>query len=234
MNDQWTNRLSEYLDGTLALNETAALDAHLAGCAACRATLDELKRVVARARALEDRPPAADLWAGIAQRIGVSSGQPVVSLAERRAGGARRRLVFSVPQAMAAGVALMILSGGAAWLSLRPRATSTATTTPAFTQPAPGPGAGRTATWVPEGSRNYETAIQDLQQALDRGRGQLDSATVRKLEQSLATIDRAIAQAQAALAADTSDTYLYHHYTETMQRKLELLKRANAIVAARS
>ena len=80
--DTWTGRLSEYLDDTLAGSERAALDAHLAGCAACRATLDELRRVVARARGLEDRPPAADLWPGIAERIGVSA--EVVSLAARR------------------------------------------------------------------------------------------------------------------------------------------------------
>src|SRR5205809_5149458 len=69
MNDTWTERLSEYIDGTLPDAERAALEAHLAGCTACRTTLDELRRVVARARALDDRPPAADLWPAIAEQI---------------------------------------------------------------------------------------------------------------------------------------------------------------------
>src|SRR2546430_2987728 len=85
MSDTWTDRLSEYIDGTLPEAERTALEAHLAGCAACGTTLDELRRVVARARALDDRPPASDLWPAIAEQIGVSSGaHHVVSLAERR------------------------------------------------------------------------------------------------------------------------------------------------------
>src|SRR6266568_3296767 len=81
MNDQWTDRLSEYLDDDLSSAEVTALEAHLAACASCRATLDELRRVVARARALDDRPPATDLWPGIATGIGLAPGaHPVVSL----------------------------------------------------------------------------------------------------------------------------------------------------------
>ncbi|MGH7644281.1 MAG: anti-sigma factor family protein, partial [Gemmatimonadales bacterium] len=69
MTDQWTDRLSDYLDGHLATAERAALEVHLPDCAACRSTLAELRRVVMRARTLEDRPPAGDLWPGIATRI---------------------------------------------------------------------------------------------------------------------------------------------------------------------
>src|SRR3989441_2372570 len=66
MKDNWTDRLSEYADGTLGVGERDALEAHLVGCAACAATLEELRRVVARARALDDRAPAVDLWPKIA------------------------------------------------------------------------------------------------------------------------------------------------------------------------
>jgi len=59
MTDQWTDRLSEYLDGELLTGERTALEQHLLGCADCRATLAELRRVVARAQALDDTPPAA-------------------------------------------------------------------------------------------------------------------------------------------------------------------------------
>ncbi len=102
MSDQWTDRLSEYLDGDLAEPEQAALEAHLATCAACGDALAGLRRIVVRARALEDRPPSRDLWPGVATRIG--------------AGPVRRRLSFSVPQLLAAGIALAVLSGGGAWL----------------------------------------------------------------------------------------------------------------------
>src|SRR3989442_993370 len=108
--DNWTDRLSEYLDGTLAVGERAALEAHLVDCAACAATLEELRRVVARARALDDRAPGADLW----PKIAVGIGRATVPRA-------RRYFAFTVPQLIAASVALIILSGGATWL-LRSRA----------------------------------------------------------------------------------------------------------------
>ena len=94
MKDQWTDRLSEYLDGELAGSERTALEAHLASCGNCRATLEELRRVVGRARALDDRLPTAVLWPGIAQHIGV------VSLAARRA--RRQILKHGSPRARAA------------------------------------------------------------------------------------------------------------------------------------
>src|SRR5438552_3602760 len=118
--DNWTDRLSEYLDGTLAVGERAALEAHLVDCAACAATLEELRRVVARARALDDRAPGADLWPKIAVGIGRATAPP-----------ARRYFAFTVPQLIAASVALIILSGGTTWL-LRSRAV---TATPVATAP---------------------------------------------------------------------------------------------------
>src|SRR3989442_1052029 len=50
MKDTWTDRLSEYLDGTLAVGERAALEAHLAGCAVCAATLEELEGALVEGR----------------------------------------------------------------------------------------------------------------------------------------------------------------------------------------
>src|SRR5881296_4533989 len=98
MKDQWTDRLSEYLDDELAPSERTALEAHLAGCDGCRTTLDELRRVVTNARALDDRPPAADLWPAVAARIGLS--------ARSKQRAVVRRFSFTVPQLAAASVAL--------------------------------------------------------------------------------------------------------------------------------
>src|SRR5256714_3555974 len=104
MSDNWTNRLSEYLDGDLPASERPALQAHLQGCAECHATLEQLRRVVARAQRLDDRPPATDLWPAIARHVGV------VSLDARRA---RRRVSFTLPQLPAAAVAVAPLSARA-------------------------------------------------------------------------------------------------------------------------
>ena len=57
MSDRWIDRLSEYLDGELDGAEREQLEAHLAVCETCSATLVQLRRVVARAQSVEDRPP---------------------------------------------------------------------------------------------------------------------------------------------------------------------------------
>jgi hypothetical protein len=227
VSDTWTERLSEYIDGTLDEGERVALEAHLASCAACAATLDELRRVVGRARALDDRPPATDLWPGIATAIGLAPGAlPVTSLERPRA---RRRLSFTVPELAAAAIALAVLSGGAAWLSLRGGKPAPVAST--VTQgPAP-----MLVNAVSSGTDpRYAAAVADLERALAQGRGRLDTATVRVIEKNLSIIDRAIREAQSALAADPGNAYLNLHLAEQMRRKLELLRTANALAAARS
>src|SRR2546423_7600228 len=219
MNDRWTDRLSEYLDGELGAADVAALEAHLPACADGRAALGELRRVVARAQGLEDRPPATDLWPEIARHLGV------VSLDARRA---RRRLSFTVPQLVAASVALALLSGGSAWLFER--------------RPAAGPPSPSTTTPSPmmtnvgtyEANPRYAAAVASLERVLAQGRGRLDTATVRVIEKNLGIIDRAIRDAQSALAADPANSYLNLHLAQEMRRKLELLRQAAALAGART
>jgi hypothetical protein len=76
--------------------------------------------------------------------------------------------------------------------------------------------------------------VADLERILQDGRGRLDSTTVRVLEQNLAVIDAAIAQARRAVAADSANLYLNSHLAETMRRKLELLRQAASLVATAS
>jgi hypothetical protein len=79
-------------------------------------------------------------------------------------------------------------------------------------------------------TQSYAAAVADLERVLADGRGQLDSSTVRVIEQNLQAIDRAIAQAQRALEADPANLYLNTHLAETMRRKLDLLRQAAALV----
>jgi hypothetical protein len=236
MTDQWTDRLSEYLDDELTPDERAGVEGHLRHCVTCGAVLADLKRIVARAQGLEDRPPPRDLWPAIAARIGASPapadrGDVVALDATRR----RRRWSFSLPELAAAGIALMALSGGAAWLlhpgGTPPAAVATRPTAAPALSPTGSPRVALTSSRRAAG-QSYDAAVADLEGVLTAGRGRLDSTTVRVIERNLATIDSAIAQAQRAVAADSANVYLNSHLAETMRRKLELLRQAAALVSS--
>jgi hypothetical protein len=227
MNDRWTDRLSEYLDGELPENERLALEAHLSGCPQCSTVLEELRRVVKQARGLPPLEPDADLWPTIARRIGATppAGSEVIDLPARRT--ARRQWTFSLPQLAAAGIALMTLSGGAVWLlnqPTKPGALAAVDSVPSRGTPVV------TVGLKPSASQSYAAAVADLERVLAEGRGKLDPTTVRVIEQNLAAIDRAIAEAQRALDADSANLYLNTHLAETMRRKLDLLRQAAALV----
>jgi anti-sigma factor RsiW len=223
MTDQWTARLSEYLDGELDPAERQACDAHLESCELCTATLAELREVVSRAAALPPRPPQAELWPGIAARLDAVT--PVL----RPAGGrVARRFSFTLPQLAAAGLALIVMSGGAVWvLQHGGRATDLP---PVAATAAPDPSAVPVSIADPR----YDEAIADLQQALEAGRSQLDAGTVRVLEANLDAIDKAIEQSRRALAGDPANVYLHSHLAEARQRKLALLRRGVDLINGKS
>jgi hypothetical protein len=207
--------LSQFLDGDLSAEEHQRLATHLNACVACSALLEDLRRVLARAQSLEDRPPRHDLWPGVAAAIGAAP-------------PARRRLQVSVPMLLAASVALMVLSGGgvAMWMTARAAHMAMDSVPPAAAAPVPESPAVAHAS---RSARGYEQAIRSLEAQLEATELQLDTATARIVRQKLDVIDRALDEAQRALDADPSNSYLNGHLTATRLRKLDLLRRATAL-----
>jgi hypothetical protein len=226
MAHEWSDRLSEYIDDELTPAEAAALEAHVRSCPDCALSLDELREVVARARTLPARPPASDLWPAIEPQL--TAPAPRAALPFRPA--ATRRFSFTLPQLAAAGIALMVMSGGGVWvLNHGGRATSmppAAAVAPADPAVASVPAA--------LADPRYDEAIADLQQALDAGRQDLDPTTVKILETNLQAIDLAIEQSRQALAEDPGNVYLNGHLAAARQRKLALLRRATALVGGKT
>jgi hypothetical protein len=217
MSDTYTDRLSEYLDDEdLDARERADIDAHLATCADCRRVLAELRTVAMRAQALADTPPSQDLWPGVVQRLDTAA---VVPFRQRM----RRQISFTIPQLVAAGLALMVLSGGMVWIAkvggpgtdIRPISASNT-----------GPDL-RPANFA---DAEFDAAVADLQKALDEGRSRLDPQTVKVLEANLQAIDRAIDQSRRALEKDPANIFLNTHLAAARNRKLALLRSATALV----
>jgi len=213
MDEHLGERLSAYVDGDLDGEALAAAEVHLAGCAECRAVVADLRRVAGLARALDDRPPTTDLWPGIAVRIGAPR-PDVLPLVPRR-----KRISFSIPQLAAAGIALAALSGGGTIAALRLAAPPPVAVTPV-------PDATALPAYASDAAASYDAAVGELEAMLTARRRDLDTATIRTLETSLRIIDAAIAQARDALARDPNDVYLNGHLRSTLDRKLELLRRA--------
>jgi anti-sigma factor RsiW len=227
--DLYSDRLSEYLDDEeLSAAERAELEAHLTTCASCRTTLAELRAVAARAASLPDAPPDADLWAGIAARLDNPAATPKVRVFPRR-------FSFTLPQLVAAGLALMVLSGGMVWISrlgsphtnLQP--VEARVDAPSSDTGEPIPDRVAPANFA---DSHYDQAIADLEKALDSGRSRLDPETVRILEANLTAIDLAIEQSRKALRQDPESIYLNNHFAESRMRKLALLRRATALTTA--
>lgn len=223
MSDSWTDRLSEYVDHELDAETRAALEAHLVTCAECRATRDELERVVARARQVSYREPAKDLWRPIEAAI-VSTSPSV-----RR----RRMVTMSIGRLAAAAAIVALVAGAFAWTIASNRATNGAMsrlprdTGAVFAQ---GAVTGTSALAV----ASYRDAAADLERALEARRTTLRPETMQVIENNLRTIDVAIAQADSALQRDPGSAYLNQYLAATMQRKLKLLRRAVEITTARS
>jgi hypothetical protein len=196
-----SERWSDYIDGALSPAEAGELDTHLAACGECRALFEGLRRVVARAGTLEDQPPRTDLWPRVSSRIGLG----------------RRRFAFSMPELLAAGVALMLISGGGVAYLLRDRLAGATIST----RQQPGPVLRTVAA-----GEGYDVAIGRLRLELAKGRGSLDSTTMRVIEEKLALIDQAILDAERAVTADPGSEYLQAHLTRSRLTKLDLLRRA--------
>ncbi|HET7218663.1 MAG TPA: zf-HC2 domain-containing protein [Vicinamibacterales bacterium] len=222
--DAVVDRLSDYLDGEdLSPADRASIEAHVAACRECQTTLDELKAVAAYAGRLPDRGPDADLWPGVEARV---RGTSRLLRFER---GAERRFTFTLPQLVAAGLALMVLSGGMVWIarSGNPRASLP----PVVAQVEAPEGGDAAAEMAPASFADsyYDQAVSDLEKTLAESRNRLDPETVRILEDNLASIDTAIEQSRKALRNDPANVYLNNHFAAYRNRKLALLRKATAL-----
>ena len=228
MNADWTDRLSEYLDGSLTPAEQTACEAWLASSAEGRELLADLRSVVAKAKTLPDLPVPDQVWGGISSAIS-SSPRGVISIdSPRRLAASPSRRPYKVWQ-LATAAALLLGVGTVIGMQMREAPVASA---PGALTSGRGEAINVNQPITPRADATYDRAIQDLQQLLRENRDQLDTATVRVLEGSLARIDAALADAERALANDRQNAYLNDHVSRIKRQKLDVLRRGASLVQA--
>jgi hypothetical protein len=105
--------LSDYLDGALSGRQAAGVEAHLAGCERCRASLVSLERTVGLLRSLRGGVDAPDLVGPVMARIHAGEAQP--------SGFDRFRTFVSRFIAGPLGAPLATAAAGLALLAVLPR-----------------------------------------------------------------------------------------------------------------
>jgi hypothetical protein len=150
----------------------------------------------------------------------------VVAIESRRGS---RRFSFSIPQLVAASLAVALLSAGAVWMAIRDGGTTFGPSAGPGGSGAPITGVSDTGGAAPQGFAEYEAAVADLERLLDEIADDIDPEARRAIDRNLAIIDQAIQQTRGALEADPNDEYLNTHLASTMQRKIDVLQEATRL-----
>jgi anti-sigma factor RsiW len=224
--EHWIDRLSDYLDGELDALDRREAEAHLATCSECSRILADLRTIKSQARNLPDRMPTTDLWPAIATGMAESS-SGVIDLGRRldpAASVPSRAIRLSIPQLVAASVALALFSGALSWSFASAHGSGGG-----VTEAAP-PGivvaaGNEVAVFAPE----YADELKELQTILDEHRAELSPETRRVLEKNIGIIDSAIFESMRALEDDPANTYLQAHVDRAFQRKVDLLRETSQI-----
>jgi hypothetical protein len=157
--------------------------------------------------------PERDLWPGIAARI---------------AHPARRAPLRPLVRfAMAASLLAALALGWALAARLRPAPVVVEVPAP----PAAPAEAGVARTAYAATGRELDAIRDELRSAIDAQSAQLPPATRQLVFENLATIDKAIAEIEKALAAAPTDVELARTYVVYRQRQIDLLRQANRAAA---
>lgn len=213
--------LDDYVTGDLAEDARAPVADHITGCEICRAEVEDLRRILAKAAELPKsiEPPSA-AW----QSIRASIEREKLAVTER---DGRRIRWWQRPSVLAASIIVaVVLSSGGTALYMNSRGSAPA-------RPV-APGAVGTATPATLAAftieeNNYLRNVAVLQDMLDQQEASLAPETVAQLKASLRTIDEAILEARLALARDPANQTLIEMLSGTYKQKVDLLRRTTEL-----
>jgi len=203
-------QLNEYLDGELAPEAQDQIDRHLGQCLACRAELESLRSLKARAGELDSEiQPGRDLWPGIETRIEASRAQtPPWWL-----------------QLVAAGIALAVLSVPLSvwWMG---RQDGELTTTAQIEVEAD---FVATQAELARSEDGVLLARKDLVTAIERHRDVVEEDSLRIWEDNMLILDQAIGELRVALNEDPQNLRLRMLLAARYQQERRLLQKVSRV-----
>jgi hypothetical protein len=209
-------RLDDYVDGALSVQQAGDLERHLETCAECRRQERSLRELLEQAAVLPKRlQPGRDLWPGIAERIR----EPRRVVPIRR----RWRPVLWNPALAAAALLLIALSSAVtAFLMRGSRGPAEVAESPsAMPQPA---AMGTASDAIGDAEQEYERAAQALLASLEARRDSLSPETVMIVERNLEAIDAALRDVRRALEEDPGNPGLVRMLASTHRKRIRVLQ----------
>jgi anti-sigma factor ChrR (cupin superfamily) len=235
--------LNHYVDGSLGPVERHGVDQHLAACAACRQSVDDLRDIVRTAGELELREPPVRAWSRLERAIkmeqehatpgarGVPLGWGRGTQPGGSAGARMKGSRASWIAGLAAAAALVLAT--AVGLRYAP------SRTPGARQDAaPGTGASVSAgaavqsieTELRQAESHYENAIKGLEAIANSEQSELDPRTAATLQKNLAVIDQAISESRAAVRSQPASEPAQQSLIEGFKTKIGLLQDTVALI----
>jgi anti-sigma factor RsiW len=214
--------VDDYVDGALAAEERAAVETHLAGCAACRAMAHDFRAIRSAAASLERHTPPANTWTKIA-----------VGVERERHRSYFGRIFGSGPawRPLAVAATLLVLVGGMSWavwsrISTTEPAHRTVTTAP----PADPELAQTVEHELKLAEEHYQNAIAGLEKITRSESGALDPQVAAVLQKNLEVIDQAIGESRAALQTQPTSEVAQESLFEALRNKVVLLQETVGLI----
>jgi hypothetical protein len=214
--------VDDYVDGTLAAEDRARLEEHLARCASCRALAEDFRAIRRTAGSLERHAPSPRAWGRIASAI-----------EQERSRSFAARMFTTRPawQPLAIAATVLLLVGGTSWIVWN----ETGRTVPVERAGTSAGGVDPELTVTVENElklaeEHYQKAIAGLEQITRTESAALDPQVAAVLQKNLEVIDHAIGESRAALQTQPASDVAQESLFEALRNKVVLLQETVVLI----
>jgi anti-sigma factor ChrR (cupin superfamily) len=229
--------LNDFIDGSVGAAERVEIEQHLAGCASCRQTVDDLREILRAIGEAEPLDAPVRAWSRLERAIrmerddvatpgarGIASRE---SQADRgnRPRGSLQALSPWVPWLAAAAALVLAVAIGMRYVPAR-HVDVAETGAPA----TGGEAALSVETELRQAEAHYENAIKGLEAIANSEQSELDPRTAATLQKNLAVIDQAISESRAAVRAQPASEPAQQSLIDGFKTKIGLLQDTVALI----